>query len=124
MRELRRQFQFESNVLDGRLVGCTPQYADANRLKIARGRFISDAENMQRENSCVLASKVADRLFPVQDPIGKRLYMPESKDFYIVVGVLEPKMRQLRSVVRLLPKTFRLTFTFRCKRFSNALVIW
>jgi putative ABC transport system permease protein len=91
MRELRRQFQFESNVLDGRLVGCTPQYADANRLKVARGRFISDAENLQRENSCVLASKVADRLFPVQDPIGKRLYMPESKDFYIVVGVLEPK---------------------------------
>ncbi len=29
--------------------------------------------------------------FPVQDPIGKRVYMPESTDFYTVVGVLEPK---------------------------------
>jgi putative ABC transport system permease protein len=34
---------------------------------------------------------VADKLFPVEDPIGKRIYMPESTDYYVVVGVLEPK---------------------------------
>lgn len=91
IREIRRQFQYEGNMLDGRLVGCTPEYAEANRLKISRGHFITDAEDFQRATSCVLAARVAERLFPVQDPIGKRIYMPESTDYYTVVGILEPK---------------------------------
>ncbi len=91
IRELRRQFQYGSAVVDGRLVGSTPEYAEANKLKVARGRFISAAEDFSRETSCVIAAKVAERLFPVQDPIGKRVFMPESSDFYTVVGVLEPK---------------------------------
>lgn len=91
IRELRRQFQYETRVIDGRLVGCTPEYADVNKLKVARGHFISEAEGFNRDTSCVLAYKVAERLFPVQDPLGKRVYMPESTDFYTVVGVLEPK---------------------------------
>jgi putative ABC transport system permease protein len=91
IRELRRQFQVGTETMDGRLVGCTPEYAEANKLKVLRGHFISEAENFNRETSCVLAYKVAERLFPVNDPIGKRVYMPDSKDFYTVVGVLEPK---------------------------------
>ena len=92
IREIRRQFQFESTTIDGRLVGCTPEYADVNKLKVARGHFITEPEGFNRATSCVLAHKVAERLFPVQDPIGKRIYMPESTDYYTVVGVLEPKI--------------------------------
>jgi putative ABC transport system permease protein len=91
IREFRRQFQFETQVIDGRLVGCTPEYAEVNKLKVAQGRFLSEVDDFKRDNVCVLAAKVAERLFPVQDPIGKRIYMPESTDFYMVVGVLEPK---------------------------------
>lgn len=91
IREVRRKFQFESRAVDGRLVGCTPEYADVNKLKIASGHFITEAEGFNRDTSCVLAHKVAEKLFPVQDPIGKRVYMPESTDFFTVVGVLQPK---------------------------------
>lgn len=91
IRELRRQFQYDAKVIDGRLVGCTAEYAEVNKLKVARGHFITEVEGFNRDTSCVLAHKVAERLFPVQDPIGKRIYMPESTDFYTVVGVLEPK---------------------------------
>ncbi len=89
IREIRRQFQYDDRLVDGRLVGCTPEYADFARLTVRRGAFISDAENFLRETSCVLAARVADRLFPYEDPIGKRVYIPEHKDFYFVVGVLE-----------------------------------
>jgi putative ABC transport system permease protein len=92
IREVRRKFQFESRTLDGRLVGCTQEYADVNKLKVARGHFITEAEGFNRDTSCVLAHRVAEKLFPVQDPIGKRIYMPESTDYFTVVGVLEPKM--------------------------------
>ena len=89
IREIRRQFQYENVTIDGRLVGCTPEYANVTRLKIESGNFITDAENFRRENVCVLAAKVADRLFPGKDPINKRVYVPESKDFYRVIGVLQ-----------------------------------
>jgi putative ABC transport system permease protein len=92
IREIRRQFQYADRVIDGRLVGCTPEYADVTKLKVQRGHFITDSENSNYANSCVLAANVADELFPVEDPIGKRIYMPESTDYYNVVGILEPKM--------------------------------
>jgi putative ABC transport system permease protein len=91
IREMRRQFQFKSRRLDGRLVGCTPEYAEVTRLKVARGHFITDAENFAADTHCVLSAKIAERLFPYEDPIGQRIYMPENQDFYLVVGVLEPK---------------------------------
>ncbi len=89
IREIRRQFQYQDRLVDGRLVGCTPEYAEVTRLTIDRGHFISDAENFRRDTSCVLAARVADRLFPYGDPIGKRVYIPEHKDYYTVVGVLK-----------------------------------
>ena len=91
IREMRRQFQFKDRKLDGRLVGCTPEYAEVTRLKIRSGHFITDAENFAMDTHCVIAAKVADRLFPFEDPVGQRIYMPENKNFYLVVGVLEPK---------------------------------
>ena len=39
----------------------------------------------------MLSAKVAERLFPYEDPVGQRIYMPENQDFYLVVGVLKPK---------------------------------
>merc|ERR1711974_113750 len=53
--------------------------------------FITDAHNMKRDTVCVLASKVAERLFPYENPIGKRIYIPEHKDYYSVVGVLKAR---------------------------------
>jgi putative ABC transport system permease protein len=89
IREIRRQFQYEGRIVDGRMVGCTPEYADITRLVVDRGHFITEAENFNMENVCVIAARLADRLFPYEDPIGKRVYIPENTDFYTVVGVLK-----------------------------------
>ena len=91
IREMRRQFQFKDRKLDGRLVGCTPEYADVTKLELADGHFITDAENFARDSHCVLSAKVAEKLFPFEDPVGQRIYMPENKNFYQVIGVLKPK---------------------------------
>jgi len=91
IREMRRQFQFKDRKLDGHLIGCTPEYAEVTKLVVASGHFITDAENFARDPHCVLSAKVAERLFPFEDPIGQRIYMPENQDFYLVVGVLKPK---------------------------------
>ncbi|QEG00857.1 putative ABC transporter permease YknZ [Stieleria maiorica] len=93
IREIRRQFAFRDRTVDGRLVGCTPGYAEVNTLSIRNqgGRFLSDADGILADTVCVVSAGVAERLFPFEDPLGKRIYIPESQDYYRVVGVLEPR---------------------------------
>ncbi len=41
IRELRRRVRYKTRELDARLVGCTPEYADVLRMKVAKGHFVS-----------------------------------------------------------------------------------
>jgi putative ABC transport system permease protein len=91
IRELRRQFRCGPRMLDGRLVGCTPDYAEVTRLEVDRGRFLSDADVKERQNHCVLAAEVATRLFPYLNPIGRRIGVDDDEDYYVVIGVLKPR---------------------------------
>jgi putative ABC transport system permease protein len=91
IRELRRQFQYQDRSVDGRLVGCTPEYADLTRLKVFSGHFLTDAEMRDNLNVCVLAYDLAERLFRHEDPLGRTIYMPENMEFYRIVGVMQPR---------------------------------
>lgn len=93
IREIRRKFTFRDREVDGRLVGCTPGYAAVNSLAIRKrgGRFLSDADGLRTDTVCVVSAGVANELFLYEDPLGKRLYIPESKDYYKIVGVLEKR---------------------------------
>jgi putative ABC transport system permease protein len=90
IRELRRRFSYKDRMVDGRLVGCTPEYAEVTKLEVSRGRFISDADGEDKKNCCVLAAGTAERLFPFEDPIGNAIHVEES--YYTIVGVLKPRM--------------------------------
>ena len=90
IREIRRQISYgRRDPVDGRLVGCTPEYKDVTRLEIAQGRFLTDADVDECHSYCVLAARLTERLFPYEDPIGRRIYLSESQDFFEVVGVLK-----------------------------------
>ena len=91
IREIRRQFTYRDRSIDGRLVGCTPAYADVNTLKIRTngGRFLGDADNIKADTVCVVSAGVAEALFPYEEPLGKRINVPEHTDKYKIVGVLE-----------------------------------
>ena len=91
IRELRRQFRFGEEIIDGRLVGCTPGYAEVTRLKVERGHFVTDVEVKNKQNHCVLSAGVAERLFGYKDPIGRTVHLDDDKDYYLVVGVLEAR---------------------------------
>ena len=90
IREIRRQFSYsQRKPADGRLVGCTPEYAEVTRLKVARGRFLEKADLDDNHSYCVLAAKMASKLFPYEDPIGRRILLADSETYLEVVGVLE-----------------------------------
>ncbi len=96
IRELPMKFTYTGNPnvapIDGRLVGCTPDYADINRLEVddpARSHFLTPMETESSANVCVIAAELAKRLFPSEDPIKKQLYLTEKKLYFEIVGVLK-----------------------------------
>ena len=93
IRELRRQFRNGPRLVDGRLVGCTPEYAEVTRLVVDRGHFITHTELDQQSNHCVLAAEVAERLFPLQNPVGRRIHLDDDQAYYLVVGVPQTSQR-------------------------------
>jgi putative ABC transport system permease protein len=89
IREIRRQFSYATRAVDGRLVGCTPEYAEVTKLEMDRGHFLTDAELHDKKNHCVLAAGTAQELFPFEDPIGRSIHVERA--YYVVVGVTKHK---------------------------------
>jgi putative ABC transport system permease protein len=89
IREIRQQFRYSGRLVDGRLVGCTPEYAAVTQLAVDRGHFITDVEQKNAEKVCCLAAEVAERLFPFEEPLGRSIHI--EADYYVVVGVMKPR---------------------------------
>ncbi len=89
IRILPSEFRFGTRSFEGRLVGCTPDYAEITQLKIDRGRFISDADIEGEINCCVLAAETATRLFPYGEPLGAKVMADDQ--FYTVVGIMKSR---------------------------------
>jgi putative ABC transport system permease protein len=82
---------------NGRVVGTTQSYQDVNKLQLIKGRFLTDADDVEDEgddnemrNVCVLGSEVAEALFPLEDPVGQAIVL--NKQHFVVVGVLADRM--------------------------------
>ncbi|MBI2479771.1 MAG: ABC transporter permease [Planctomycetia bacterium] len=87
MRELGRELRVGDRTADVKLVGCSEEYLQLNRLEIARGRWINDRDH--RENVIVLADETARRLFPYENPIGQAVLV--ESDLYVVIGQTRPR---------------------------------
>src|SRR5437763_1981655 len=64
MRVFPREIRRLERLHNGRVVATAPEYADVNKLEMARGRFIIDEDDKLIRNLCVLAADTADRLLP------------------------------------------------------------
>jgi putative ABC transport system permease protein len=75
--------------MNARVVGCTPDYLEMNHLEMARGRFLSDEDVKQMANVVVIASGVAQTLFPIEDPLGQPIQV--SNRAYVVIGIIKER---------------------------------
>jgi putative ABC transport system permease protein len=55
------------------LVGATPDYAPANEQVVEDGRFLTASDLRHAARVCVIATDVADALYPNRDPIGQAI---------------------------------------------------
>jgi putative ABC transport system permease protein len=90
MREFRKDLRVSDRKVDGRVVGVMPNYLELNTLQLSRGRFVTQLDNDRFANVAVLAAESAEKLFPVEDPIGKTVCLGDSH-YYTVVGVTAPR---------------------------------
>jgi putative ABC transport system permease protein len=89
IRETKREAHFGAQTIAAHIVACTPEYAQAMKLTVSTGSFISDIHVTGKANVCVLAQEIADVFFPVSNPLGKTIRIREIP--YVVIGVMEPR---------------------------------
>jgi predicted permease len=56
----------------------TPGYFNAINARLVRGRFFTDADHRDSQRVIIVDEKLANRFWPGQDPIGRRMYQPSS----------------------------------------------
>ena len=74
-------------------IGTTPDVFRIINLRLARGKLFTQVHYDRAEAVCVLGAKVADQLFPYQDPLNQTVQVGTSGTTTIVltvIGVLEP----------------------------------
>src|SRR5436309_3247250 len=74
----------------GRMVGTTPEYQEVNQLQLASGRFLTSEDDHYRINVCVLGSRMADELFPFEDPLDKSVKV--GNYIYKILGVIKERI--------------------------------
>jgi putative ABC transport system permease protein len=69
----------------------SPNYFSAMGIRLMAGRFLNEADNAQTDRCAVISQRFAERMFPHQNPVGKRLktgaVTSESK-WATIVGVV------------------------------------
>lgn len=85
-REFVHDARHQGQSLDARVVGVHPNYATANRLNVAQGRFIQTSDLKHFSNICVIGSELAETLFRHQSPIGRSVQIA-NQHFFRVVGI-------------------------------------
>jgi putative ABC transport system permease protein len=87
LREASLPAEAAGRAADALVVGTTPAYQSAARLRLSSGRSLSALDVQDAKRVAVLGASVAAALFPVGDSRGQRVSV--GGDWFDVVGVLE-----------------------------------
>ncbi|MDB3957622.1 ATP-binding cassette domain-containing protein [Opitutales bacterium] len=89
-RELSRRYastEYDKKKVE--FLGCLPNYRDLHNLQISKGRFISEEDNRDKAEVCVLASGLAKKLFPFGDSLGRTVNI--EGNLFTVIGEVAPR---------------------------------
>jgi putative ABC transport system permease protein len=79
-------FSFKGKSDDSNVIGVTPSYFRLARFDLAEGSFISEIDQKDYEQLCVIGSRVKQKLFGTRSPLGQTLKI--DKLWFSVAGVL------------------------------------
>jgi putative ABC transport system permease protein len=80
--------RYKTNLIDEiNLMGITPSHADVGREKVANGRYLNDSDYQHNARVCFIGQDLADKLFPMVDPLDKEVLLAGLP--FRVIGVAE-----------------------------------
>ena len=85
---------------NARLIAADPRFFEALRIKLLRGRSFADSDVKGSGKVAIVSQRYADREFPNQDPLGRRLaatLMGKAANMEIVGVVADVQLAGLRS---------------------------
>ena len=77
----------DRNIAGGFIQASTPAYTQINEVDLTAGRYYNDVEYRSARRVCVIGVEIAEGLFPVGNPIGKKIRV--GGHGFEVIGVLE-----------------------------------
>lgn len=86
VRIIRENARFAQNNIPCQVLGTLPFYPEIVGMDIVRGRFLTDTDEKNQDNVCVLTVGLAQRLFPYQDPLDQSVRVDAF--YYRVVGLV------------------------------------
>jgi putative ABC transport system permease protein len=96
MRLIRDNARFGPNLASCQVVGTLPFYPEIVPLDILAGRFLTEIDERNHANVCVITASLAQKLFPYQNPLQHAIKI--GAVYYNVVGtVRETNMAEQRS---------------------------
>lgn len=90
VREILQEVRYLDRVLTPRVLATLPLHIEVTGRLVYEGRFLTDQDEAQVANVCVLGTEVARRLFPFESALGKNVRI--GSDYYKVVGTLAPRV--------------------------------
>ena len=91
VRELAQEARHRDRAMNPRVLATLPTYLEVTSRLLLEGRFLTDRDQRERANVCVLSSEVAKRLFPFESSLGNEVKL--GGYYFDVVGVLAPRTR-------------------------------
>jgi len=91
VREIPLEVRYQDRALNPRVMSTLPIYRDVTGRKISEGRFLTEADEQNVANVCVMSDEVARYLFPFRSPIGEKVKI--GADYYVVVGTTLSRKR-------------------------------
>ena len=73
----------------------TPGYLEALRVPLRRGRFFADSDAADAPGAVIVDERLAARFWPGSDPVGRRMYLPQTPEDVVKPG---PRVRWLQVV--------------------------
>ncbi|MEW6159944.1 MAG: ABC transporter permease, partial [Verrucomicrobiota bacterium] len=86
VRIIRENVLFAQNNIACQVIGTLPFYPEIVGLDMVRGRFLTEMDERNQDNVCVLTVGLAQRLFPYQDPLDQSVKIDAF--YYKVVGLV------------------------------------
>jgi putative ABC transport system permease protein len=80
--------RYKTNLIDEiNLMGITPSHADIGREKVTSGRYLNDSDYQHNARVCFIGQDLAEKLFPMVDPLDKEVLLAGLP--FRVIGVAE-----------------------------------